>query len=125
MARTDLSETLDQEGHIPHGMPDDGLTPPGPPPDNSLQDDSYNNHGNEGPDYPGDLDDKSPESSPTSTRPPSRTASPPPVHPKKARLPHPGDMYGETCQIERDLTCDQYWKKITVRLVGYGFQLFK
>jgi len=30
LARTDLSETPDLEGHIPHGMPDGGLTPPGP-----------------------------------------------------------------------------------------------
>jgi len=50
--------------------PDDGLMPPGPSSENSSQDDSNDNHGNEGPDYPGDLDDKSPESSPPSTRPP-------------------------------------------------------
>ena len=77
-ARTDLSETPDQEGHIPHGMPDDGLTAPDPSSETSLQDDSTDNHGNEGPDYPGDLDDKSPESSPPSMRPPSRSTSPPP-----------------------------------------------
>jgi len=77
-ARTDLGETLDPEGHIPHGTPDDGIMPPGPSSEASSQDDSHDNHGNEGPDYPGDLDDKSPESSPLSTRPPSHSASPPP-----------------------------------------------
>jgi len=92
LARTDLSETLDQEGHIPHGTPDDGLMPPGPPSDNSSQDDSYDNCSNEGLDYPGGLDDKSPESSPPSTRPPSRTASPPPVYPKKSGLLHPSEI---------------------------------
>jgi len=78
LARTDLGETPDQEGHIPHGMPGGGLTPPGPSSETSLQDDSNDNHGNEGPDYPGDLDGKSPESSPPSMRPPSRSTSPPP-----------------------------------------------
>jgi len=77
-ARTDLSETLDPEGHIPHGMPDSGLTPPGPSSETSSQDDSNDNHGNEGLYYPGDLDDKSPESSSPSTRPPSCSTSPPP-----------------------------------------------
>jgi len=83
-ARTDLGETLDPEGHIPHGIPDDGVIPPGPSSEASSQDDSNDNYGNEGPDYPGDLDDKSPESSPPSTRPPSRSASPPPRYPKTA-----------------------------------------
>jgi len=77
-ARTDLGETPDLEGHIPHGTPDDGIMPPGPSSETLSQDDSNDNHGNEGPDYPGDLDDKSPESSPPSTRPPSRSALPPP-----------------------------------------------
>jgi len=67
-AGTDLSETPDLEGHIPHGMPDGGLMPPGPSSETSSQDDSNNNHSNEGLDYPGDLDNKSPESSPPSTR---------------------------------------------------------
>jgi len=70
LARTDLGETPDLEGHIPHGTPDDGIMPPGPSSETLSQDDSNDNHGNEGPDYPGDLDDKSPESSPPSTRPP-------------------------------------------------------
>jgi len=30
LARTDLGETPDTEGHIPHGTSDDGLMPPGP-----------------------------------------------------------------------------------------------
>jgi len=77
-ARTDLGETPDLEGHIPHGTPDSSLTPPGPSSETSSQDDSNDNHGNEGPDYPGDLDDKTPESSPPSTRSPSHSASPPP-----------------------------------------------
>jgi len=64
-ARTDLGETPDPEGHIPHGTPDDGVMPPGPSSEASSQNGSNNNHGNEGPDYPGDLDDKSPESSPS------------------------------------------------------------
>jgi len=145
LARTDLRETPDKEGHIPHGTPNDGLTPPGPPSDNLSQDDSNDNHSNEGPNYPGDLDDKSPESLPPSTRPPSRAASPPPKHLKKSGLPHPSEiqhdmnewnwllqmtghernttrhpenMYGKThpsSEIERDLAHDQYWKKI-VRL---------
>ena len=76
LARTNLGETLDPEGHIPHGM-DGGLMPPGPSSETSSQEDSNNNYGNEGPNYPGDLDDKSPESSPPSTRPPSCSASPP------------------------------------------------
>jgi len=131
LARTDLGGTPDTEGHIPHGMPDGGLTSPGPSSENSSQDDSNNNHSNEGPDYPGDLDDKSPESSAPSTRPPLQSASPP-WYPKKTGLPHPsevrcdmdewnrlpcrsghernitrhpGNMYGETCppsEIERD-----------------------
>jgi len=87
-ARTDLSKTPDQEGHIPHRMPDGGFMPPGPSSETSSQDDSNNNYVNEGPDYPGDLDDKSPESSPPSMRPPSCSASPPPQYPKKAGLPH-------------------------------------
>ena len=137
-ARTDLGETPDPEGHIPHGMPDGGITPPGPSSETSSQDDSTDNHGNEGLDYPGDLDDKSPESSPPSTRPPSRSASPPPRYPKQPGLPHPsevrhdmdewnrllrrsghernvtrhpGNMYSKTrppSEIERDLVCDQY-----------------
>jgi len=85
-ARTDLGETPDPEGHIPHGTPDDGVMPPGPSSEASSQDGSNDNHGNEGPDYPGDLDDKSPESSPPSTRPPSRSASPPPRYPKQPGL---------------------------------------
>jgi len=53
--------------------------PPGPSSsETSSQDDSNNNLGNEGLDYPGNLDDKSPESSPPSMRPPSQSASPPP-----------------------------------------------
>jgi len=91
-ARTDLGETPDLEGHIPHRMPDDGLMPPGPSSDNSSEDDSNGNHSNEGPDYPGDLDNKSPESSPPSTRPPSHSTSPPPQYPKKAGLPHPSEV---------------------------------
>ena len=79
-ARTDLSETPDPEGHIPHGTPDDGVMPPGPSSENSSQDDSNDNHGNEGPDYPGDLEDKSPES------------SPPPQYPKQPGLPHPSEV---------------------------------
>jgi len=72
LERTDLSKTLDPEGHIPHGMPDGGSTPPGPSSsDNSSVDDSNDNPGNEGPDYPGNQDDKSPEFSLPSTRPPS------------------------------------------------------
>jgi len=70
-ARTDLSATLDLEGHIPHRTPDGGLTPPGLPFETLSQDDSNDNHGNEGLDYPGNLDGKSPESSPLSMRPPS------------------------------------------------------
>ena len=87
--RTDPGETsdMDMEGHIPHGMPDGGLMPPGPPSETLLQDDSNNNHSNEGLDYPGNLDDKSPESSPPSMRPPSQSTSPP-QYPKKAGLPH-------------------------------------
>jgi len=77
-ARTDLGETLDQEGLISYGTPDDGLTPPGPSSETLSQDDSTDNHSNEGLDYPGDLNDKSPESSPPSMRPPSRSTSPPP-----------------------------------------------
>jgi len=136
------AKTPDQEGHIPHGTPGDGIMPPGPSSDNLLIDDSHDNHSNKGPDYPGDLDNKSPESSPPSTRPPSRSASPPPVHLKKPGLPHlleiqndmdewnqlprrsgcernttrcPGNMYGKTCppsEIERNLMHNQYWKKI-------------
>jgi len=98
--------------------------------------------GNEGLDYPGDLDDKSPESSPPSMRPPSHSTSPPPQYPTKTSLPHlsevrrdmdewnrlphrsgcernvtrhPGNMYSKTCppsEIKRDLVCDWYWKKI-------------
>jgi len=123
-------------------MPDGGLTPPGPSSETLSQDDSNDNHSNEEPDYPGDLDGKSPESSPPSTRPPSRSTSPPPQYPKKAGLPHlsevrhdmdewnrlpcrsgcernitrcPGNMYGKThplSEIEKDLVCDWYWKKI-------------
>jgi len=69
-------------------MPDGGLMPPGPSSETSLQDDSNDNHGNEGLDYPGDLDEKSPESSPLSTKPPSHSGSPPPQYLKKAGLPH-------------------------------------
>jgi len=142
LERTDLSETLDLEGHIPHWMPDGGLTPPGPPFENLSQDDSHDNHGNEGPDYPGNLDDKSSESSPPSIRLPSWSTTPPPWYLKKAGLPHlsevrhdmeewnqlprrsghernttrhPGNMYGKThppSEIERNLMCDWYWKKI-------------
>jgi len=43
-ARTDPSETLDLEGHIPHGTPDDGLMPPSPSSENSSQDDSNDNY---------------------------------------------------------------------------------
>jgi len=50
------------------GMPDGGLMPPGPSSETLSQDDSNDNHSNEGLDYPGDLDDKSPESSPPSTK---------------------------------------------------------
>jgi len=50
--------------------------PPSPHSETLSQDDSHDNHGNEGLDYPGNLDDKSPESSPLSTRPPSQSASP-------------------------------------------------
>jgi len=87
-ARTDLGETLDLEGHIPHGTPDGGLMPSGPPSETSSQDNSTDNYSNEGLDYPGNLDDKSPESSPLSTRPPSQSATPPPQYPKKTGLPH-------------------------------------
>ena len=116
--------------------------PPGPSSEASSQDDSNDNHGNEGPDYPGDLEDKSPESSPPSMRPPSHSASPPPRYPKQPGLPHPsevrhdmdewnrlpcrsgcernvtrhpGNVYSKTCppsEIERDLMCNQYQKKI-------------
>jgi len=92
LARTDLSETPDLEGHIPHGTPDDGLMPPGPPSDSSSVDDSNDNPGNEGLDYPGNQDEKSPESSPLSMRPPSRSTSPPPCYPKKTGLPHPSEV---------------------------------
>jgi len=142
LARTDLSGTPDQEGHIPHGGPDGGLMPPGPSSETSSQDDSNDNHSNEGLDYSGDLDDKPPESSPPSTRPPSRSTSPPPWYLKKTGLPHPSEVrrdmdewnrlpcrpghernttrhpenvYGETCppsEIVRDLMHDWYWKKI-------------
>jgi len=142
LARTDLGETPDPEGHIPHGTSDDGVMPPDPSSENSSQDDSNDNHGNEGPDYPGDLDGKSPESSPPSTRPPSCSASPPPQYLKQPGLPHPsevrhdmdewnrlpcrsgcernvtrhpGNVYGKTrppSEIERDLVRDRYWKKI-------------
>jgi len=78
LAGTDLGETPDPGGHIPHGMPDGGLMPPGPSSETSSQDDSSGNHSNEGPDYPADLDDKSPESSPPSMRPLSHSTSPPP-----------------------------------------------
>jgi len=71
LARTDLGETPDPEGHIPHRTPDGGLTPPGPSSETSSQDDSKDNHGNKGLGYPGDLDSKSPESLAPSTRPPS------------------------------------------------------
>jgi len=143
LARTDLGETPDLEGHIPHGMPDGGLMSPGPPSSETLSvDDSNDNLSNEGLDYPGNQDDKSPESSPLSTRPPSQSTSPPPHYLNKAGLPHlsevrhdmdewnrlpqrsdhernttrcPGNMYSKTCppsEIERDLVHDQYWKKI-------------
>jgi len=47
LARTDLSETLDLEGYIPHRMSDDGLMPPGPSSSDTLSvDDSNGNHGN-------------------------------------------------------------------------------
>jgi len=97
LARIDLGETLDSEGHIPHGMPDDGIMPLGPSSETSSQDDSNNNYGNEGPNYPGDLDDKSPESSPPSTRPPSQSTSPPPQYLKKTGLPHPSEV---RCDID-------------------------
>jgi len=58
-AKTDLGETPDPEGHIPHGTPDGGLMPPGPSSETLSQDDSTDNHGNEGLDYPGNLNDKS------------------------------------------------------------------
>jgi len=122
-------------------MPDGGLMPPGPSSETSSQDDFNDNHGNEGPDYPGDLDDKSPESSPLSMRPPSRSTSPSPQYLKKTGLPHLsevrhdmdewnrlphrsghvknttrclGNVYGKThppSEIMRDLLCDQYWKR--------------
>jgi len=44
-ARTDLGETPDPEGHIPHGTPDDGVMPPGPSSEASSQDGSNDNHG--------------------------------------------------------------------------------
>jgi len=128
-ARMNLSETPDLEGHIPHRMPDGGLMPPGPSSSDTLSVDNWtDNHGNEGLDYPGDLDNKSSESSPLSMRPPSCSASPPPWHPKKAGLPHlsevrhdmdewnrlpwrsshernitrcPGNIYSKTCPPQR------------------------
>jgi len=78
--------------------------PPGPSSEISSQDDSNDNHSNEEPDYPGDLDDKSPESSPPSMRPPSCSTSPPPRYLKQAGLPHPSEVRSDMDEWNR-LTC--------------------
>jgi len=121
LARTDLGETPDLKGHIPHGMPGGGLTPPGPSSETSSQDDSIDNHSNEGLDYPGDLDNKSPESSPLSTRPSSRSASPPPQYPKRTGLPHPSEIRHDMDEWNR-LPCRSGCERNTTRHPGnvYG-----
>jgi len=48
--------------------------------------------------YPGNLDDKSPESTPPSMRPPSQSASPPPWYLKQAGLPHSSEV---RCDMNR------------------------
>jgi len=112
-ARTDLGETPDPEGHIPHGIPDDGVIPPGPffwRPRHKMTQMIITE--NEGPNYPGDLDDKSPESSHPSTRPPfsQRLHL---LHDTRNRpgLPHPSEVRRDMDEWNRAATKIRPWKE--------------